>query len=125
MVEGGGAHHEVEGAVVVGQVLRHPGREDERCVPGTGPCRLDHRRCGVDAGELHGLRTATGERSQQVPRPAPDVEDPGRAVGLRQRQLDGAVGDVVVEPAEHARVVGGRTVVERVDVAVRRHAGKG
>ena len=122
MIERGGADHQVERAVWLGQVLGGTGQEAGPGVSGRPLGGLDHLRGGIDAGQLRRVRSPGGEPPEQVPGPAADVQYPVRRGYLGESEVRGTVGDLMVEPAEPALLIAVGTLSERGHITVPGHA---
>jgi len=105
----------------VGQMLRRARREPEARVVGECLSDLDHPRGGINAEKFLGVVKPISEETQQHASAASDVEHSPRRPSDGQGDVNGAFGDIVVHPPSPATLVGWRTVVEGLDVAVKRH----
>jgi len=96
-------------------------REPQPRVVGRQGRGVDHRGRGIQARQLGGLGILPGQVAEQVAGAAADVEHPPGFGAGRQGERRGLVGDLVVQAAEPALLVPGGPLLERSDIAMRRH----
>ncbi len=121
MVKRRRGHDKVESAALEGKLFPRGDEKADAIIIRELDRDAEHRRCGIDTDELCSRRTTVREKSEQIPGPAPDIEDAQRIRGGGKGQVSCASGDFVVEAPEPPVLVGASVCVKSSDVAMCRH----